>query len=54
LFWRESYFVFHLPRTLFFTLIVQWVFPFSWTVFSFHFSPWFLFISYYIFASRCI
>jgi hypothetical protein len=23
LFWRESYFVFHLPRTLFFTLIVQ-------------------------------
>jgi hypothetical protein len=37
---------FHLPRTLhFFTLIVQRVFSFSRTAFSFYFSPWFLFRS---------
>jgi hypothetical protein len=30
------------------------VFSFSRTAFSFHFSPWFLFWSFYIFASRCI
>jgi hypothetical protein len=30
------------------------VFSFSSTAFSFHFSPWFLFRSCYIFASRCI
>jgi hypothetical protein len=41
-------------NTLFFTLIVQRVFSFSRTAFSFHFSPWFLFRSCYIFASRCI
>jgi hypothetical protein len=41
-------------NTLFFTLIVQRVFYFSRTVFSFRFLPWFLFRSCYIFASRCI
>jgi hypothetical protein len=41
-------------NTLVFTLFVQWVFSFSATTFSFHFSPWFLFRSCYIFASRCI
>jgi hypothetical protein len=30
------------------------VFSFSTTAFSFRFSPWFLFRSCYIFASRCI
>jgi hypothetical protein len=30
------------------------VFSFCRTAFSFRFSPWFLFISCYIFASRCI
>jgi hypothetical protein len=30
------------------------VFSFSRTVFSFYFSPWFLFRSCYIFVSRCI
>jgi hypothetical protein len=30
------------------------VFSFFTTVFSSHFSPWFLFRSCYIFASRCI
>jgi hypothetical protein len=41
-------------NTLVFTLIVPRVFSFSTTVFSFHFSPWFLFRSCYIFTSRCI
>jgi hypothetical protein len=41
-------------NTLVFTLIVQRVFSFSSTAFSFRFSPWFLFRSCYIFASRCI
>jgi hypothetical protein len=41
-------------NTLVFTLIVRRVFSFSRTAFSFHFSPWFLFRSCYIFASRCI
>jgi hypothetical protein len=41
-------------NTPFFTLIVQRVFSFSRTAFSFHFLPWFLFISSYIFISRCI
>jgi hypothetical protein len=39
---------------LVFTLIVQRVFSFSTTAFSFHFSPWFLFRSCFIFATRCI
>jgi hypothetical protein len=41
-------------NTLFFTLIIQRVFSFSRTAFSFHFSPWFLFRSCYIFILRCI
>jgi hypothetical protein len=41
-------------NTLVFTLIVQRVFSFSRTTFSFCFLPWFLFKSCYIFASRCI
>jgi hypothetical protein len=41
-------------NTPFFTLIVQQVFSFSATAFSFYFLPWFLFKSCFIFASRCI
>jgi hypothetical protein len=41
-------------NTLVFTLIVQRVFSFFATAFSFRFSPWFFFRSCYIFASRCI
>jgi hypothetical protein len=41
-------------NTLFFTLIVQRVFSFSRTMFSFWFLPWFVFRSCYIFTSRCI
>jgi hypothetical protein len=41
-------------NNLFFTLIVQRVLSFSRTTFSFHFSPWFMFRSCFIFASRCI
>jgi hypothetical protein len=52
-FWRR-FTHFHLPRTLFFTLIVQRVFTFSRTAFSFRFLPWFLFRSWFIFVSRCI
>jgi hypothetical protein len=53
-FWR-SCLVFHLPRTLHFSLyLFQRVFSFSRTVFSFRFSPWFVFRSCYIFTSRCI
>jgi hypothetical protein len=37
-------------NTLVFTLIVQRVFSFFATTFSFHFSPWFLFRSCYIFT----
>jgi hypothetical protein len=51
----EETFHFSFPKnTLFFTLIVQRVFSFSRTAFSFRFSPWFMFRSCYIFASRCI
>jgi hypothetical protein len=54
-FFSRSCLAFHLPRTLrFFTLIVQRVFSFSRTAFSFRFLPWFVFRSCYIFASRCI
>jgi hypothetical protein len=51
--WRYTSF-FIAKNTLVFTLIVQRVFSFSATVFSFCFSPWFLFRSCLIFASRCI
>jgi hypothetical protein len=51
----ESYAPFFIAKnTLVFTLFVQRVFSFSRTAFSFHFSPWFLFRSCYIFVSRCI
>jgi hypothetical protein len=53
-FWRWHTLFFIAKNTLVFTLIVQRVFSFSRTVFSFHFSPWFLFRSCYIFASRYI
>jgi hypothetical protein len=53
-FWR-SCLAFHLPRTLHFSLLsFQRVFSFSTTAFSFHFLPWCVFRSCYIFASRCI
>jgi hypothetical protein len=51
---EKTYSFFIAKNTLVFTLIVQRVFYFSWTAFSFHFLPWFLFRSCYIFASRCI
>jgi hypothetical protein len=52
---EEIYFGFPFAKnTLVFTLIVQRVFSFSRTVFSFHFLPWFLFRSCFIFVSRCI
>jgi hypothetical protein len=54
LFWRETYTFFIAKNTLVFTLTVQRVFCFSATAFSFCFSPWFLFRSCYIFASRGI
>jgi hypothetical protein len=53
-FWRRHTSFFIAKNTLFFTLIVQRVFSFSRTTFSFCFSPCFLFRSSYIFASRCI
>jgi hypothetical protein len=51
---RETRSVFIAKNTLVFTLFVQRVFSFSSTAFSFHFLPWFLFRSCYIFVSRCI
>jgi hypothetical protein len=53
-FWRRCTSFFIAKNTLVFTLIAQRVFSFSRTVFSFHFLPWFLFRSCFIFASRCI
>jgi hypothetical protein len=53
-FWRRCTLFLFAKNTLFFTLIVQRVFSFSRTAFSFHFSSWFLFRSCFIFASRCI
>jgi hypothetical protein len=53
-FWRRHTPFFIAKNTLVFTLIVQRVFSFSSTAFSFHFSPWFLFRSCYIFVSRRI
>jgi hypothetical protein len=40
-FWRKFTSFFIAKNTLVFTLIVQWVFSFSRTTFSFRFSPWF-------------
>jgi hypothetical protein len=53
-FWRRCTHFSFAKNTPFFTLIVQRVFSFSATTFSFHFFPWFLFRSCFIFASRCI
>jgi hypothetical protein len=53
-FWRRHTSFFIAKNTLVFTLIVKRVFSFSSIAFSFHLSPWFLFRSCYIFASRCI
>jgi hypothetical protein len=53
-FWRRHTPIFIAKNTLVFTLIVQRVFSFSRTAFSFRFSSWFLFRSCYIFVSRCI
>jgi hypothetical protein len=53
--WRETCSIFHLPRTLRFSLLsFQRVFSFFATAFSFWFLPWFVFRSCYIFLSRCI
>jgi hypothetical protein len=54
LFWRRCTPFFIAKNTLVFTLFVQWVFSFSSTAFSFHFLPWFLFRSCYLFVSRCV
>jgi hypothetical protein len=53
-FWRRCTPFFIAKNTLVFTLIVQRVFSFSNTAFSFRFLPWFLFRSCYLFVSRCI
>jgi hypothetical protein len=53
-FWRRHTPFFIAKNTLVFTLIVQRVFTFCSTAFSFRFSPWFLFWSCYIFVLRCI
>jgi hypothetical protein len=53
-FWRRFTRFSFAKNTPFFTLIVQRVFSFSATTFSFHFLPQFLFKSCFIFASRCI
>jgi hypothetical protein len=53
-FWRRFTHFSFAKNTPFFTLIVQRVFSFSTTVFSFCFLPWFLFRSCFIFASRHI
>jgi hypothetical protein len=49
-FWRRCTCFSFAKNTLVFTLIVQRVFSFSRTAFSFRFSPWFLFRSCFIFA----
>jgi hypothetical protein len=51
-FWRRFTSFFIAKNTLVFTLIVQQVFSFSRTAFSFHFLPWFLFRSCYIFCIK--
>jgi hypothetical protein len=42
-FWRIHTLFFIAKNTLVFILIVQWVFSFFNTAFSYHFSPWFFF-----------
>jgi hypothetical protein len=53
-FWKRHTPFFIAKNTLVFTLIVQRVFSFPRAAFRFHLFPWFLFRSFYIFASRCI
>jgi hypothetical protein len=53
-FWRRFTCFSFAKNTPFFTLIVQRVFSFSRIAFIFRFSPWFLFRSCFISASRCI
>jgi hypothetical protein len=53
-FWRWHTPFFIAKNNQVFTLIIQRVFSFSRTTFSFCFLRWFLFRSCYIFASRCI
>jgi hypothetical protein len=53
-FWRRFTCFSFAKNTPFLTLIFQRVFSFSTTAFRFHFLPWFLLRSCYIFASRCI
>jgi hypothetical protein len=54
LFWRRRTPFFIAKNTLVFTLIVQQVFSFSSTAFSFRFSPCFLFRTFYFFVARCV
>jgi hypothetical protein len=54
LFWIRHTPFFIAKNTLVFNLIIQRVFSFSSDAFSFHFLPWFLFRSSYLFVSRCI
>jgi hypothetical protein len=52
---EETHSIFHLPRTLEFSLLsFNECSLFLEFAFSFYFSPWFLFRSCYIFVSRCI
>jgi hypothetical protein len=52
--WRRHTPFFIAKNTLVFTLIVQRVFSFSSTAFSFCFSPLFLFRTCYFFVARCV
>jgi hypothetical protein len=52
-FWRRHTPFFIAKNTLVFTLIVQWVFSFSRTAFSFYFSRWF-FLDLVISLYQCV
>jgi hypothetical protein len=54
LFWREMNSVFHCQEHSSFHSFRSTSVLFFATAFSFYFSPWFLFRSSFIFASRCI
>jgi hypothetical protein len=51
---EKTHSIFIAKNTLVFTLIVQRVFSFSSTAFSFHFLPWFLFRTCQFFVARCV
>jgi hypothetical protein len=53
-FWEVALLFISQEHSVFSLLSFQRVFSFSRTAFSFRFSPWFVFRSCYIFASRCI